>query len=348
MKRVEGVDVARGVASLVMIQGHAYHGWVAAAHHDTASYRFTRVLGTLPLPAFLVLAGAAIGWRWHAALRRGEALPEVRRAVAIRGLQVMLWGYGSNLVYALLDGHDGLETLLRADVLQCIGACIVGSAACMRRGFTAYVAGAGVAVAVLCPWLSALHVGGPLRFLAALFVDVPGVTRMPLVPLFAWFALGVVAARAMIVARDGSEVAARAGTSGRVLVALFGLGLLMAVLGSLGTEAMLDALGGRLSRSHLAVWPNILDGGGRGLMVLATGAALSLVLPAAPRRLLVALGQSSLIAYVVHVPFCYGALAGPLRAGATMTQSTLCLVPLTILSVAAALGYRRLKRRSAR
>ncbi|MDH5493074.1 MAG: hypothetical protein OEY14_14060, partial [Myxococcales bacterium] len=61
--RVEGIDIARGVASLVMLQGHAYHGWVAAEHHSSPAYQLTRVLGTLPLPAFLLLSGAAVASR---------------------------------------------------------------------------------------------------------------------------------------------------------------------------------------------------------------------------------------------------------------------------------------------
>ena len=71
-RRIEGIDVARGVASLIMIQGHAYDGWVAPVHKESAAYLFTRLLGSLPLPAFLVLAGAAVVLRVDAARRKGE------------------------------------------------------------------------------------------------------------------------------------------------------------------------------------------------------------------------------------------------------------------------------------
>ena len=81
--RVEGIDVARGVASLIMIQGHAYHGWVAPEHHD-AGYAFTRTLGTLPLPAFLVLAGAAVTWRLNTAAARHEDPARLQRSLAKR------------------------------------------------------------------------------------------------------------------------------------------------------------------------------------------------------------------------------------------------------------------------
>jgi uncharacterized membrane protein len=35
--RVQGIDVARGLASAIMIQGHAYDGWVRAEDKTSAS-----------------------------------------------------------------------------------------------------------------------------------------------------------------------------------------------------------------------------------------------------------------------------------------------------------------------
>ena len=72
-RRIESIDLARGIASLIMIQGHAYEGWVAPEHMASAGYLFTRLLGTLPLPSFLVLSGAAVALRIRAARERGES-----------------------------------------------------------------------------------------------------------------------------------------------------------------------------------------------------------------------------------------------------------------------------------
>ncbi|MEZ4252914.1 MAG: hypothetical protein R3B99_32295 [Polyangiales bacterium] len=83
--------MARGLASLVMIQGHAYHGWVAPEHHD-AAYAFTRVLGTF------ALAGLP-----RARRRRDDAAPRERRTtkqtrrscetLMRRGAQLVVIGY---------------------------------------------------------------------------------------------------------------------------------------------------------------------------------------------------------------------------------------------------------------
>lgn len=326
------VDLARGVASLIMIQGHAYDGWVAPLHKGTEAYLFTRLLGTLPLPAFLVLSGAAVALRVDAAVRRGEAAKDVRRALMRRGMQVVLWGYFVNAAYALMDGAQGLQTWLRADVLQVIGLSIVTLAWLGVRGTRSDVlhaggppdAGAlqraalsvGLVSVLACPALTAwarLAAEAWWGYLIAPFGDVPGVTRMPLVPLAAWSCAGVLAVRGVRSAE----------TDHRGLGVLAGTGLLLAWTGAWATEALLAELGGTLSRAHAAVIPNAIDGAGRGLFVLGAGALLAARLPRALRGRLAVLGRHSLIAYVVHIPFCYGSLGAPWRGRLGMPEASL-------------------------
>lgn len=356
--RIEGVDVARGVASLIMIQGHAYDGWVAPAHKDSAAYLFTRLLGSLPLPAFLVLAGAAIVLRVDAARRRGEAAEAVRRGVLRRGLGVLAWGYGTNAAYALMDGWDGPATFLRADVLHVIGLSIVALAFFGIRGARApslqplvgAAAGLAVVPTLLCPWLSPLGaaVDGPARYPAALFVDVPGVTRMPFVPLSAWLGVGALAAVAMLRARARAPgPKSGAGAPDRFLLGLAAGGLGAAVLGSRGAALLVEALGGTLSRAHPAVWLNVVDLAGRGLFVLGVAAFASTRLPEAARRVLVRLGRGSLVAYVFHIPFCYGALGAPLRGRLDMVTATGFVLLLMTVSWLAVFARDTWKRRHA-
>lgn len=344
--RIEGVDVARGVASLIMIQGHAYDGWVAPDHKDAAAYLFTRLLGSLPLPAFLVLAGSAIVLRVDAARRRGESLDAVRRSVVRRGLLVVAWGYATNIAYGLMDGWDGIETLLRADVLHVIGLSIVALALLGIRGRVEAVrarlvrasVGMAIGLTLLCPWLSPLGsaVPGPVRYLAALFVDVPRVTIMPFVPLGAWLAVGALAALTMLHFR-GREPSEKpgAGAPDRVLLAITGVGVAAAVLGSRGATLLVESLGGSLARDHPSVWFNIIDLAGRGLVVLGVSAYFSMRLPARVRSVLVRLGRGSLVAYVFHIPFCYGAVGAPIRGRLDMATATGCVLLLMALSVLA-------------
>lgn len=352
--RIEGVDVARGLASLVMIQGHAYHGWVAPEHHDTA-YAFTRLLGTLPLPAFLVLAGAAVMLRVQSAAKKHEDARAVRNALVKRGLQLVVIGYAVNATYALLDGAAGLHTWLRADVLHVIGLSLAASAwlglpvdrevsparYAMRASLLALV------VTVACPWLSRLGADVPLVLapFVAPFIDVPRFSAMPFVPLFSWLAIGTLALHVLALFRTDSPIARRAGASGPALIMLGAMGLALAFFGARCTTWLVESFGGSLTRAHVAVIPNVLDFAGRGLIVLAVGAALSLVLPDRVRAAVVRLGQGSLVAYVVHIPFCYGRLAGPLLGSCDMTRATIALPFLIALSWSAVYARDALRRR---
>lgn len=337
MRRVAGVDVARGVASLLMIQGHAYHAWVAPERRDTA-YAFTRVLGTLPLPAFLVLAGAAMTWRSSAAVHRNEPMAEVRRAMIRRGLQVLVVGYLVSGVYGLMDG-GGMQAVLRSDVLHVIGLSIAIAAFLGVRGeegvvrrFAGRALALGVLLTVLCPWLSPLgHDADFAAPLLALFVDVPGFTQMPVVPLFAWLAVGAVAAAVML-RPERDAFAEVAGAPRRTLWALVAVSLVCIAAGSIGTELLHERLGGPLTRSHPAIVANVVDLAGRGVLVLGLSALAAPHLPTRLRDALIFLGRGSLVAYVVHIPFCYGRLGSAWAGRMGMGSATLALPLLVAFS----------------
>lgn len=339
-RRIEGIDVARGLASAIMIQGHAYDGWVRPEDKTSLAYLFTRVLGTLPLPSFLVLAGAAITLRIHAASERGEAPDAVRAALVRRGLTIVLIGYAVNAVSALMDGFEDLSTFTRADVLGVIGLSIAALAMLGVRGTTAIdlrwldrAAWALVLVPVaLCAPLSAwsADIEGPLRHALAPFVDVPGITRMPFVPLASWAGVGVLLTRLLV----RSNVSARsiAGAPDRVLLAVAAIALLVVIAFTWLTGAWVEASGEPLSRAHPAVIANAIELAARGVLVLAIGGLLTPRLPASVRRVLLRFGRGSLWAYVFHVPFCYGALGLPVRGRLDMLEATALVIALEIAS----------------
>ena len=111
----------------------------------------------------------------------------------------------------------------------------------------------------------------------------------------------------------------------------------MAALGHWTTFALLERLGGSLSRAHLAVIPNVIDGAGRGLFVLGAAAYIGIKLPRRVQLHLMRLGRATLIAYIFHIPFCYGRLAGPLKGNLDMPTATGCVVVLMALSYSAVL-----------
>lgn len=326
--RVDGVDVARALASAIMIVGHANDAFVAAHHKSSLAYSVIALFQSLPLPAFLVLAGAAVALRVNAAEERAER--GLRRVLVQRGLTIVAYGYLVSLAYALIDGSHGLDTLLRADVLHVIGLSI--AALGLGAGRLPWVVALAVIPIALCPWLSPLgaHAHGPWRYFFALFVDVAPVTAMPFVPLASWAAIGALAAMAML----RTKSAGRAGASIGFLSLLAIGSVAVAAIAYAVMSLLLAVYGGPLSRAHPAVWANAIDLAARGLLVLAIGALASLRAPL--RAAVIRFGRGSLVAYVVHIPFCYGRFGEPLRGQLDPLSASaigLALVALAWLAV---------------
>src|SRR5262249_28587525 len=127
-------DFARGLAVIGMVQAHAYGAWVRAPERTGLAFRITRFVATLPLPAFLLLAGVGLSMRVENAGRRGEHASKVRLELVRRGFWIVPAGYAVSLVGFLIDGGDFVPTVFRADVLHAIGLSLALYAAVTLRG----------------------------------------------------------------------------------------------------------------------------------------------------------------------------------------------------------------------
>ncbi len=335
-KRIDGLDVARALAGLIMLQGHAYDGWVSSEAKSSVAYALTRFLGTFPLPAFFVLAGASVALRLHIAHARHEAPSDVRRGVIYRGLSVVLWGYGVSLLYALIDGSSGLPHLLRADVLHAIGlsivlttaVCLTPSASNISRISVRWHAAALLTLSVLvAPFLARLthdlsHQNAS-SYVIALFSQVDGITRMPALPLVGWSALGLLAMDVCLSA-EGGRPQLRLGR----MAACMAVGVGCWLTGEWLTHALLETSPGKFDRTHIALWANMIDLGGRGLIVLSLGCLLAPQLGRHVMGAILPVGRSSLFVYVLHIPFCYGLLGLPLRGKLGMLEASVAVAAL--------------------
>lgn len=304
MKRLAGLDLARGLACLGMIEAHAYDAYVDGAHRATSGFALTRFIALLPLPLFLMLAGMGVALRIERGRERGEAPRDVRRELVRRGAQVLASGYSLNVIYGLMDGARELVSYLRFDVLHVIGASLmlVGGLLPGRKRPERAAVLLALVLLVPSPWLNGLaaELHSPLRFALVPLVDVAPFTVMPLFPLASWCALGV-ALTPLCVRWPGRSALAAAP---------------VAVAAYAGMHAWLSADGATLSRAHPAVWLNAVDLAARALVVI--GVSLLLYPRVAGVRLatpvLLTLGTGSLRVYALHLPFAYGALGKPVRA----------------------------------
>jgi len=326
-RRLVGVDVARGLAVLLMVQTHAYDAWVRSDERASFAYNVTRALGAIPAPLFLFLAGVGIALA-EARARDARAL---RTKLARRGLEIVLWGYVVSLAYAALDASLRVASLLRADILHAIGLSIaicavllVGVGERSRVLGTALLVAVALAAGPAFAWAGGARVVPPLaRPIVALVVDVPPYTRFPVLPLVVFSIAGIFFGRWLGRAREARSVFVWIGGA----VAMAALSALLAI----ATRAAVAAIGGRLSREHPAVVINVLDGLARSLAVVLLGLGLDVRAP----RWLVRLGQASLFAYAFHIPFCYARFARPLWHRFGMLEATGLVIALMALTFAA-------------
>jgi len=342
--RQVGIDLARGIAVLLMIQTHAYDGWVSAANEGGKvgfGWALSRSVSNVPAPLFLLLAGVGLELGGQAAQRRGQPPEKVRRSLLGRALEVIFYGYLVSAIYSLIEWKFDVKVLLRADILHCIGLSLaVCTGLIVLRSATRWRAIGLAATALLGGLLlgrlvPSLSLPSWIRPLVGLVVDVPEYTRFPLLPLVGFCAVGMVVAPSLVAAEKRQKPWHCLGAA-----ALFvGLALVCGVL----TQKTVAQLGGRLSRSHPAVIWNFLDGTCRALATAAVGLFLAGTLREGSPivAVLTRLGRGSLLAYAVHIPLCYGRLASPIAGKLSMAQATPIVVALMIVTFAIVVGRDR-------
>jgi uncharacterized membrane protein len=339
-----GIDLARGVAVVLMIQTHAFDGWVAAPAKAGPGYALSRMFANIPAPLFLLLSGIGLAFAFGAQQQRGTPPAAARAGLRRRALEVVGYGYLVSAVYSLLEGRLVWPALLRADILHCIGLSMLVCTALVVGRSRVYGRALGVAASAL---LAGIAVGrwvptprGWAAVPLALLFDVPPYTRFPLLPLCGFTAVGVAV---------GALLQQRPPRHADRLAALTALLVLLVPLWQHLTTLTVAAVGGRLSRSHPAVVWNFLDGSTRALAVLCASLAAAAWLasqqgePPRPVGWLVRLGRGSLLAYAVHIPLCYGRLARPLSGRLQMPPATVLFVALVALTYGVVWGRDRLR-----
>src|SRR4051812_5705606 len=120
--RLDYIDWMRGLACLLMFQTHAYDSWLAPAERQTRFFGYSQLLGSLPAPLFLFLAGISLGLGIDRLSAKGFSGAGVAKPFARRGLEVFGMGLLFRLQeYLIVYPWSPWTDLLRVDVLNTIG-----------------------------------------------------------------------------------------------------------------------------------------------------------------------------------------------------------------------------------
>jgi uncharacterized membrane protein len=116
----------RGLACVLMFQTHCYDAWLGGDARNTSFLKGSQLLGTLPAPLFLFLAGVSFALVIGKLIQKNLSPAEITRAMARRGAEIFAFGLLFRLQEFLIAwGWAPWSDLLRVDVLNIIGLSMI-------------------------------------------------------------------------------------------------------------------------------------------------------------------------------------------------------------------------------
>jgi len=339
------IDLARGFAVVCMVEHHSFDAWMPDAFHGTKLDHFFRFMGGVAAPAFLFLAGVAMVLMMEGGLSRGLTARASAWAAAKRGgwifvgaylfrFQEWVLGFGVGVYryhsqgWAAALGNSQPGTMLRIDILNCIGLALVLTAliwflgrSIRARAILFFLSCAAIVLAAPIVWdtnFSSLP--------QILFDYLRGSSPRALFPIFPWLAYAFAGALLglQFAATRSAKDPARAERNALALWLVLGTAAWFAI-------GYLDALPFHLY-SHLEWWRTspayFLLRCISMIWLLAAAWLLEQLWQPVRARFhwtrpgpLVAMGQHSLIIYWVHIELVYGSLCWPYRGKLSLAQA---------------------------
>jgi uncharacterized membrane protein len=334
------IDLARGLAVLVMIEAHTLDAWTRPADRSTLAFHNLTVLGGFAAPLFLYLAGVALALSAARGARRTGSRRAAALAIVRRGLEIFILAFLFRLQAFIVSPGSPAVTLFRVDILNVMGPSIVAAGLLWglvenRAALTLAYAASATAVAMLTPivrsagWVNVLPIW--LQWYIRPAGEYTTFTGFPWAGfVFAGGSLGAVIA---LSCDDRSErrlqVAAAAVGTGLIV-----LGLYAASLPTIYQSSSFWTS----SPTYFAIRV--------GVMMLAL-AAIYAVSAAADRAHITLdplekLGRSSLFVYWIHVELVYGYAAWPIRHRLALWQAAAAYAIFCTLMYGAVLARDRM------
>src|ERR1700674_4988735 len=124
--RLAWIDWMRGLACLLMFQTHCYDAWLGGDARNTSFLKGSQLLGTLPAPLFLFLAGLSFALVTDKLIRKNLSAAEITRIMLRRGAEIFAFGLLFRLQEFLIAwGWAPWSDLLRVDILNIIGLSMI-------------------------------------------------------------------------------------------------------------------------------------------------------------------------------------------------------------------------------
>ncbi|MBM3794003.1 MAG: DUF1624 domain-containing protein [Acidobacteria bacterium] len=178
--RLSFLDWLRGVAAVVMLQGHVFHSFTGKEYRDGSVYILSQSVGGMPPAIFLFLTGVTLAFLMDSCERKSLTQSE-RWVMALRraGYLLMLAYLFRLQLWLVAWPKSPFSDVWKVDILNCMGlsiAALSGLSVFSTSERIRLGAVLGVAAAALAPLVSALDFSG-----------FPALVKMYLAPDFNYF-----------------------------------------------------------------------------------------------------------------------------------------------------------------
>jgi uncharacterized membrane protein len=151
-QRLSYIDWMRGLACVTMFQTHCYDSWLSDSARHSTFFKWSQLVGTLPAPLFLFLAGVSFALVTDKMRRRGASDNEIARTTIKRGAEI----FGIAMLFRVQEFLLGQPwapwtDLLRVDILNMMGISMMAMGALCRLARTriaTIISAAAVALAI--------------------------------------------------------------------------------------------------------------------------------------------------------------------------------------------------------
>jgi uncharacterized membrane protein len=330
--RLPELDWMRGLACVLMFQTHCYDAWLSPAARQSSFFMYSQILGTLPAPLFLFLAGVSAAMMANKVAAK-HGVSTAGRTIIRRGAEIWALAMLFRLQEYFIAWHWAPWTdLFRMDVLNCIGVSlmligIVCSLATSWPRFAVLSASSALAVSLATPIVWTHRMPWLPWFIETYFdgVHTQGKPLPWLFPIFPWtaFAFAGVVVGYFLLSETGKHLQP-------VMVPLTAIsGLAIAGIGY-GLDHLPFQLYPEYDFWHTS--PNFfLIRLGIVIIVLALSDARC-QMPAllSKSKALILMGQHSMLVYWVHIEFVYGRVHILPRRAESILGATAGLVAITL------------------
>lgn len=327
--RLAFIDWTRGLAAVIMLQGHTFDSFTRTDLRDKGPYVLSQFLGGLPPAVFLFLTGITFAFLMHSQERQGASAWQRVIASLKRSRYLFLLAILFRMqLYVFGFPTSPAGELLRVDILNCMGMAMLvfaGMAVFTTQERIRLCTVLGLVIAALSPLVSAIDTSGVPSLMRNYFL--PSYKYFGFFPWASFLAFGMAAGSILRTVKQQDL--------GKTMLWAFcaGLGLIMAAQ--------------YFSNLPYSVYPKSefwLNSPGLimiklGVVLIVLSVAFVWVQYGGAQRwsLLRQFGTTSLLVYWVHIELVYGRWFGIWKEGLSVPQVlafTMALIALmAVLSV---------------